>query len=635
MCPAPVFTQLALTSVLGWRVRQSGDQGVVTLITELGDRCMLGINADPTALEAIEAAIRLHREELVATAILHVVQSASETTQLKEWSNTAAATQLGSVLSLLSAVVELLEGSVAEQAQDLLQSLCTLTLSRITRLKKTSDLETKKGTESEACANTHGTSSDENNAASSVAAEAERELISMIDLAAPLLRGATHCAAHTVQRSRSVARHILAAVAGNELHRLVLLGGGAQRITHLLETIALVSDDPRRSYLADGAIGLFDEIVYNRLYVTGAIAQQPHDSGHDIVRSFGATHIDGFARTCTTLGWIRALIALRPVLAAAQRPGEIDRILERVIYNALLVSVGTDPTRWFGPIPHGIDRNEEHDLFDLQRTGHRFAPGPWRPNMRSGGVEEQCCAASSLLAFGLVSQLSVYDRTSEPGAVIELAQLAPGETIGEGWELSVLGAWPFDGDIPITVRSDSPVTLLVRLPDWHEPTPDTLVLEPDRSVRFECGIGVTTLSISVPSAPRLMSAHPLFSDIRGCVAMAAGPFIYCLEGADQMGQLQPRQVRFDADGAVTIRREVDHPEAHPTVHATGEWRTRDVWQDLATPGLLGYRWWRSEPMDLPVDITFVPYYTIANRGLWEMAIWIPLATPSDNAYAQS
>jgi DUF1680 family protein len=611
----PVRTQFGLTSVLGWRVRQSGDQGVVTLISELGDRCLVGLRADPTALGAIEAAIRLNQEELVAAALVRLIESCDDAVELHHWTETAQPETIGAVLGVLRAVVELLEGPVADSANGALESICTLTISRIGRLKKQS------------------TEPDEATAAQQEAvAVADASLIAMIDLAAPLLRAAMIYSPTLQQRSRTAVRHILHAVAGAELQRLVLLGGDAQRVTRLMEAIALLADDPRRKYLAEGVIRLFDEIVFNRLYITGAIAQQPYGTGRDIVRPFGAAHIDGFCRTCTTLGWLRALVALRPIMAALGRSAEVDRMLERVIYNALLVSVGTDPTRWFGPTPHGIDRNEEHDLFDLSRTGHRFAPGPWRPNMRSGGVEEQCCAASSLLGFALVSSTNVFDRTHEPTPILELAQLSPGETVGEGWELSVAGSWPFEGDISITVRTDKPLTLSIRIPDWHEPDVNNADLDPARTLLVPCAEGETTTEVSIPPVPRLVTAHGLHSDIRGCVAMLAGPFVYCLEGADQMGHLQPRQVRFDADGAVTIRRDVEHPEAHPTVHATGEWRTRNPWPEYPGQGALGYRLWVAEPMDLPVDVTFVPYYTIGNRGLWEMAIWIPLATPSDTAY---
>jgi DUF1680 family protein len=608
-----VRSHLGLSSVLGWRVRQCSDQGVGALLTELGERTKHGLNADTTTVATIEAAVRLHREELVATAIAAITEECTPEA-LKNFVASMPSNQIARMLDMLSAVDQLLEGPVVERTQDIVQQLCTLIISRINRLKKESR-----------------ESDDQTDTQRALAALAEAELIDLIDLAPSLLRALrTNCApAALLQRGKSAVRTVLTAVAGNELHRLVLLGGNAERIMITLEAIALVADDSRRPNFSTSAVSLFEEISYSRLYLTGAVAQQPSDDGKDLVRPFGATHIDGICRTCTTLAWLRALVALRPVLARIDRANEVDELIERVTYNALLVSVGTDPTRWFGPIPHGVDRNEENDLFCLTRNGHRFAPGPWRPNMRSGGTEEQCCAASSLLGFALVPELSVAQHVIDGQATVTVNQLTPGDTIGDGWELSLGGAWPFEGDLHVSMRSDSPITLQIRIPQWHHPIVQDPATELPQYRQIECAAGLTNQDLDFTPTPRLLVSHPLVTDARGCVAMTAGPFIYCLEGADQMGQLQPRQVRFDADGAVTLRRELEHPEAYPTVHATGEWRTRNIWQDFSGNGMLGYRWWLAEPMDLPVDITFVPYYTIANRGLWEMTIWIPLATATE------
>jgi Beta-L-arabinofuranosidase, GH127 len=602
-------TQLGQGSLLGWRVRQCTDLGASALLAELGERVEQGLATDATALAAIQAAIQLTREERVAVALANIT-GACTPTGLKDLVANSAGPQVARLLDLLSTVDQLLDGPVADTARETLDQLCALIVAKINRLKKAA-AESDEHTDEQKL----------------LATQAETALVQMIDFAPSLLRAliARDAPVATLSRAKGAVRAILTAVAGNELHRLLLLGGNAERVVVTLEAIALVADDPRRPNLAISAVSLFEEMTYTRLYITGAVAQQPNWTGHDLVRPFGAVHIDGVCRTCTTLAWMRALVAMRPILAKENRAHEVDHLIERITYNALMVAVGTDPTRWFGPIPHGVDRNEEFDLFCSTRNGHRFAPGPWRPNMRSGGTEEQCCAASSLLGFALVTELAI-DQSPDQKTIF-VNQLGPGETVGDGWELSITGSWPYEGDLNFSLRSDHPVTLQVRIPDWHQPQ-DSDEQQP-RVRLFECPAGVTSHTLDIPPTPRLLVAHPLVSDARGCVAMTAGPFVYCLEGADQMGNLQPRQVRFDADGAITLRRELEHPEAYPTVHATGEWRTKDTWQDFSGNGKLGYRWWRAEPMDLPVDITFVPFYTVANRGLWEMTIWIPLATPSE------
>ncbi len=633
-------TQLGLASVVGWRIRQAGDQGIGALIREIGEcrdgGLLPGLLCDATAMGAVEAAIRLHREDLAGPAIAALTAELADSATLDRVADQShPAAVLAALLRLLTAVVEQLEGPAAETAERAIENLCARLVSRIGRLRRASTLPDDPGDEQR-----------------ETAEQAEAELVQLIDLAPALMRAskAIDAPPATVDRTRSAVRSILQAVAGDDLHRVSMVGGNAFRIMCALEAMALIGADPRRKQIARSAVELFDEVAFSRLYVTGAVAQQPHQSGQDIVRPFGATHTDGIARPCTTLAWIRALIALRPVMATFERHGEIDAMLELVTHNALLVAVGTDPARWFGPIPHGLDRTEELDLFGTPESNHRFAPGPWRPIMRSGGVEDQCCAGATELGLSLVPEISVFTTAadSEPTQdvidVIEVGQLSPGETTGDGWDLTVTGDWPFGGDLTIVMRTDHPITLKVRVPDWHPLDPvvpkrafrkvrdlpdEEETSEPTTWINVACGVGVTEAQFDFPPTPRLVTAHPLMSDVKGCVALLAGPFVFCLEGADQMGHLQPRQVRFDADGAVTLRREVEHPESHQTIHATGDWHT--PWTRTPAPTRRSYRPWEAEGMGLPVDITFVPYYSIANRGYWDVAIWLPLATSTDSA----
>jgi hypothetical protein len=647
-CLTPALTHLATQGVVGWRVHQAADLGVGGLLRTILDEATLGdvaegsdeptprtghrtdrlsgaLDTDSTVLRLFEAAIRLGREDLVAKS-LSTLAANLLSAHSSGW-NDLSWEQLRGVLDMIEAAFQSLEQIDGVDVSTLASTVCTHVIRRIKQVAKAVDDD-------------HDISG--------------HPLTAPLVTVGALLRVASRVDQVMLRRAETVARRVVTFIAGDALHRTVLLGGDAEKVAQLLEAIGLLSLDKRRPWYRVAAIQLFDEIAYTRLYVTGAIAQQPGNN-HRIVRPFAANHIDGQARTCTTLAWLRALHALRPVFVTEAPPSgmaptkllhssetdetpgtgalgrlaEIDRVIERIAHNALLVVPGTDPRFWLGPIPHGIDRNEECDLFGDQQ-GHQFAPGPWRPNLRSSGTVEQCCAASALVALALVPASCISSSADQ----LIVHQLIPGETVGEGWELSVTGGWPFEADVSITVHTDRHRTFFVRIPDWHEPDADVsrghLELQPSRWMRIDVTEAEPCrVQLEFPSVPRLVSAHPLHSDIRGCVAMLCGPFVYCLEGADQMGHSQPRQVRFDANGAVSVRRETEHPEAYPTIHATGEWRTRDSWPEYAGHGLLGYRWWRPEPMDLPVDLTFVPFYSIANRGLWEMAVWIPLAVPSD------
>ena len=138
-----------------------------------------------------------------------------------------------------------------------------------------------------------------------------------------------------------------------------------------------------------------------------------------------------------------------------------------------------------------------------------------------------------------------------------------------------------------------------------------------------------------------MEADPRVEDCRNRVAVQRGPIVYCLElpkdqGGEQVwdnGVFLPENVhltpRFDKDflGGVTIltgqaltragrdRFVQDIASAPPP--ASGEWNDR-LYRPLTPRDL-------KPPANGTVDITLIPYFAWANRGLSWMEVWIPLA----------
>ncbi len=413
----------------------------------------------------------------------------------------------------------------------------------------------------------------------------------------------------------STASSVIEAVGGKRMVRLFELGGSSYRVLRLVETIALLGNEPRRAYLRAEALRQFDNLVSTRLYVTGGVAQQP--GSHLLVRSFGMSHFEGASRPCDTLALLELTTAMRPILVAAKRPTQADQLIELITYNAAMTAISSGGVHWFGPIPHGIDSTDDVDVFSDGPPLHPYLTGRWRPQLRSGAATNMCCASSALLSLCHIANQAIAVDPYQ--ATIELRQLAACEATGEGWSLSVSGQWPYEEHVTISLTTDATRSVRIRIPEWADhPSAGEYITE-----RFAAG--THTVALETPLVPRLLSAHPSISDIRGRVAIALGPMIYCLEGADQIRHTLPNQVNFDPDGGLGVRRDSEHPEAYPTIHATGDWLTRNPWPDFPSGGWRAYRPWIPESLDLPVEIVFIPFFAISNRGLWDTAIWIPLA----------
>ena len=103
------------------------------------------------------------------------------------------------------------------------------------------------------------------------------------------------------------------------------------------------------------------------------------------------------------------------------------------------------------------------------------------------------------------------------------------------------------------------------------------------------------VALTLPMPVRRVLCHPAVSENMGKVALERGPLVYCAEGIDNDGHV------LDAvlPDAATLETAVVPDLLHGVVvvHAT-------------------------QPSG---NITFVPYYAWAHRGVGEMAVWLPRA----------
>ena len=122
------------------------------------------------------------------------------------------------------------------------------------------------------------------------------------------------------------------------------------------------------------------------------------------------------------------------------------------------------------------------------------------------------------------------------------------------------------------------------------------------------------IELILPMEVRIMEADSRVREDVGKVAVMRGPFVYCLEERDNGPDLhllsldvnsKPQIVRQEIGGTVVsgivlqgCRKEAVHVEE---------------------PGL--YRAWKRSS-ERRVPLTFIPYYTWANRGENEMQVWV-------------
>jgi hypothetical protein len=211
--------------------------------------------------------------------------------------------------------------------------------------------------------------------------------------------------------------------------------------------------------------------------------------------------------------------------------------------------------------------------------------------------------------------------------------------------------YPWDGHIQLTwsAAPAGETTLNLRIPTWAagatlrvngQSVPEPLQPGTYAALRRRWSAG-DRVELDLPLAVRLMEARPNVEDCRSRVAVCRGPIVYCLElptsdGGEQTwkaGVFLAENVsltpRFEKDflGGVTVltgaaltfagrdRFVQDNASAPPPV--PGDWENH-LYRPLRPRDL-------KPPSSGAVEVTLIPYFAWANRGLSFMEVWIPLA----------
>jgi len=351
---------------------------------------------------------------------------------------------------------------------------------------------------------------------------------------------------------------------------------------------------------------LWNDVVRHKTYLTGGIGSiRFHEQ-------FGAPYelpnLSAWNETCAAYGnvvWNHRLFLLT-------RDARYIDVMERVLYNALLVGVSLRGDRFFY-------QNPLHSFGDYERF-------EW--------INVPCCPPN---VVRLIASLGEYIHASD-GARDLYVNLFVASTAGlelGGTRVNVRQEtrYPWDGRISIHVDpvTDASFTLHVRVPAWARGSvmPGDLyefginggAQEPalrlnGRPVPLRLERGYVRLDrtwragdvveLELPMPVRTVFARSEVLDDRGRVALQRGPLVYCAEWPDNGGRAlnvvvpdgAPLDSAFRPDllgGVQVIRGDV---------------------QALVSDG-------RREPLRTqPHRLIAIPYYAWANRGMGEMAVWL-------------
>lgn len=378
--------------------------------------------------------------------------------------------------------------------------------------------------------------------------------------------------------------------------------GHAVRAAYMYSGMADVAALTGDQSLVQALDGLWEDVVYRKIYLTGGIGSTGAWEGFG--PAYNLPNGSAYAETCASIAnafWNYRMFRLH---------GEAKYldVFERVVYNGFLSGIALTGDRFFYANPLASFGQHERS--------------PW--------FGCACCPPNIVRFIPQLGQF-VY-ATSGDRLYINLFARSRGRVKMDDQkvELEQETEYPWKGEIKIKVSPDrqDDFTVMLRIPGWAlgQPIPGDLYRYGDQketrpvvkvngeevALNLEKGFLPITrkwkagdsIEVNLPLEPRPVLAQEKVKDDSGLVAVERGPLVYCAEWPDNEGRVSnlllpegatlSSEFRSDLLGGLVV------------VKASGR----------------AYRLEKEKVVVQDKEITLIPYYAWAHRGRGEMAVWI-------------
>ena len=370
--------------------------------------------------------------------------------------------------------------------------------------------------------------------------------------------------------------------------------GHAVRAMYLYSAMADLAAEDDDASLKAALDKLWRHLTSRQLYVTGGMGPAVENEG--FTRSFDLPNETAYAETCAAV----SLVFWGHRMAAIDLDGRFADHMELVLHNGALSGVSLAGDRYFYENP--LESHGQH-----RRWRWHYCP---------------CCPTN---LARLVASLGGYIASHDDENIavhLYAASTIEMELAGKPLTLTQATAYPWDGDIRLTIEADTPVpaTLWLRIPGWcrHATASVNGVAVDVAGLTRKGYLGIRRdwtggdeIRLTLDMPVEALHAHPDVGMDADRVALKRGPVLYCVEEADNGAP--PQHMRLIAGeakaayqpellgGVVTL-------DVSATIDQTGDW------QDTL---------YRPKPAaTVPGTITAIPYFAWANRKPGAMLVWL-------------
>lgn len=357
---------------------------------------------------------------------------------------------------------------------------------------------------------------------------------------------------------------------------------------------------------------LWENVVFKKMYLTGGVGARHH--GESFGNNYELPNKTAYNETCAAIGnvmWNHRLFLLHP------HAKYID-VLERTLYNGLIVGVSLDGDTFFYPNPLESDG-------EFQFNKGAACRQPW--------FGTACCPGNLVRFIPSVPGYIYAVKGDKIYVNLFIGSQAKIKISRQTVSLIQETRYPWEEDVKITVNPEKPAkfTLNIRIPGWvrNNPVPGDLYRYLNKSeaeptievngspVDIELEKGYASLhrtwhpgdkvKVSLPLEIRRVLSHQKVKSNQGKVALERGPLVYCAEWVDNRGEV----LNLSVPGSSKFKPEYKEDFLKGLVVLKGEALISDNHSSKKT-------------------LTLIPYYAWAHRGVGEMAVWLKRATPQNS-----
>lgn len=359
--------------------------------------------------------------------------------------------------------------------------------------------------------------------------------------------------------------------------------GHAVRGVYLYSGMADVAKRYDDEELYSACKHLMDNIVNQKMYITGGIGANV--DGESFSFNYDLPNDLAYSETCASIGLIffaRRMLEIEPNADYAEA-------METALYNTVLSGMAQDGKSFFYVNPLEV----------LPEASHCDSRKRHIKPVRQKWFGCACCPPN---LARLLSSIGEYAVTENDDTAF-VHQYIGGSYLCKNGEIDIESSYSQNGQVSISVKPSKSFELCVRIPSWCR---DKYTIS--TSYEYKNGYAYIpvdsemTIDISFDMEIRLVKCSNRVRANVGKVAVTRGPFVYCMEQADNGENLQMLRLGEKPELSFCDNKIIAKGYREPEDNC--------LYNDYSAPQLQ------------PTDITFIPYYQWGNRGENEMCVYV-------------